>query len=249
MKKLILHIPHSSSVIPFDSGFIVDKEIIDAEILKLTDWFTDELFYSDSDEMIKADFNRVFCDCERFSDDKVEKMSKYGMGVLYTHTDNGILMRKVPKKIRNYILNKYYFDHHYNLIDAIYEQLILYKKAIIIDCHSFSNIPFIRDLNQNEGRPDFCIGTDLFHTSPELEKMSFDYFNNNGYSVEINSPYSGTIVPDQLYSRKWNIDSIMIEVNRDLYLIENTNLKSDNFNKIKELIQGYLEMVRVEFLL
>ncbi len=44
MKQLILHIPHSSTRIPFLDGFTANQEVIDAEVLKLTDWYTNELF-------------------------------------------------------------------------------------------------------------------------------------------------------------------------------------------------------------
>ncbi len=67
--RVILHIPHSSTKIPVTDGYIVDNETLKNEILKLTDWYTDELFYSEYDIMIKADFSRIFCDPERFVDD------------------------------------------------------------------------------------------------------------------------------------------------------------------------------------
>jgi N-formylglutamate amidohydrolase len=41
-------------------------------MLKLTDWCTDDLFYSVDDEMVKAEFSRIFCDPERFTDDAQE---------------------------------------------------------------------------------------------------------------------------------------------------------------------------------
>ena len=68
-KKIILHIPHSSIKIPLYEGYLFDSTVLDKEILRLTDWFTDDLFYSDEDEMIIADFSRIFCDPERFTDD------------------------------------------------------------------------------------------------------------------------------------------------------------------------------------
>jgi hypothetical protein len=44
IKKLILHIPHSSIKIPFKFGYIVNQVLLDAAILKLTNWYIDDLF-------------------------------------------------------------------------------------------------------------------------------------------------------------------------------------------------------------
>jgi N-formylglutamate deformylase len=43
MKKLVLHIPHSSNVIPLLEGYVSTQEEINQEIIKLTDWNTDDL--------------------------------------------------------------------------------------------------------------------------------------------------------------------------------------------------------------
>ncbi len=66
---------------PLKEGYVVDLASLEKEVLKLTDWYTDDLFYSNDDEMIKADFSRIFCDSERFTDDSQEIMAQYGMGV------------------------------------------------------------------------------------------------------------------------------------------------------------------------
>ena len=42
-------------------------------------------------------------------------------------------------------------------------------------------------------------------------------FTARGYSVSINSPFSGTIVPLKHYLKDRRVSSIMIEVNRSLY--------------------------------
>jgi hypothetical protein len=64
-----------------DKGYVVDKKILDQEIIKLTDWYTDELFFFEDSIIIRADFSRIFCDTERFSEDSQEVMAQYGMGV------------------------------------------------------------------------------------------------------------------------------------------------------------------------
>ena len=245
MKKLILHIPHSSSILPFKEGYVLSDEILTKEIIKLTDWYTDDLFHSDTDEMIVANFSRIFCDPERFSDDDKEEMSKVGMGVLYEKTDDNLLMREISPSLRKKILEEYYWVHHKRLNDAVNEQLAKYGKAIIIDCHSMSDIPFIRDKDQNTKRTDYSIGIDSIHTSDKLLQITLNFFSNRGIEVAINSPYSGTLVPMEHYQKNENVQSIMIEVNRKLYLEDNSNIKSENYPAVKQLIQDYLEEIRL----
>ena len=244
MKKLILHIPHSSDNIPFKDGYVVDETIFNNEILKLTDWYTDDLFHSDTDEMIIANFSRIFCDPERFSEDKHEEMASVGMGVLYEKTDDNLLMRKITHELRTKILDEYYWVHHQKLNNAVNQQLEKYGKAIIIDCHSMSDIPFIRDKDQNTKRTDYSIGIDSIHTSNELLQTTLNFFSDHGIEVAINSPYSGTLVPMEHYQKNKNVQSIMIEVNRKLYLDDNSNVKSENYSVVKRLLQDYLEVIR-----
>jgi N-formylglutamate amidohydrolase len=244
MKKLILHIPHSSVIIPFLDGFVVDSCVIRAEIGKLTDWFTDDLFYSEADIKVKADFSRIFCDPERFVDDNLEEMSKYGMGVLYEQTDNGIKMREVNSALREQIISKYYLPHHKNLEESVKSELASNKKALIVDCHSFSNIPFNRDINKSPNRPNINIGTDAFHTPQSLIDFTVNFFNSKGLSVGVNWPYSGTIVPTCYYQKQDKVYSIMIEINRNLYLDSNTIVKSSNYNNTKQIIANFLNEIR-----
>jgi N-formylglutamate amidohydrolase len=123
MKKLTLHIPHSSTAIPSLQGYVVHQDTLDAEILKLTDWYTDDLFSNTTDISVIAPFSRIFCDPERFTDDSQEVMAKYGMGVLYETLDSGDLMRKVTSELRNFVLENYYYPHHDQLNKDVVEEL------------------------------------------------------------------------------------------------------------------------------
>ena len=246
-KQLILHIPHSSENIPHTRGYVVNRAIIDEEILKLTDWHTDDLFSFEDSIDVKANFSRVFCDTERFSDDSQEVMAKFGMGVLYEKADDGSVIRKINQEVRDSILNEYYWPHHEKLNKAVEKQLNAHGKALIIDCHSFPNIPFNRSLNTRMPRPDFNIGTDSFHTPNYLIELSKDFFTEKGYTIGIDWPYSGSIVPLKYYKQNKNVESIMLEVNRRLYLKEGTNEKSENYLPIKEVVSEYLEMIQIAF--
>ena len=247
MQKIILHIPHASATIPLREGYCVSDEILHQEILKLTDWYTDDLFENDIDHSIKAPFSRIFCDAERFSDDNQEIMAQFGMGVLYTKTDEGEEMRKISPELRTRILNEFYWQHHKKLTEAVSEQLEQLDTAMIVDCHSFPQIPINRALDKSSFRPDFNIGTDAFHTPKKLIDASIAFFNEKGYSLGIDKPYSGSIVPMDYYQKNSKVQSIMIEINRKLYLEENSNEKSNSYPEIKKIVQEFLNQIRTNY--
>ena len=122
MNKLILHIPHASQYIPDSSEYIVDQKTLKEEVLKLTDWHTDDLFICEEALTIKANFSRSFCDVERFSEDSQEVMAKFGMGVLYEKSDEGLNIRNLNSVIREAILKDYYWPHHEKLNQAVDQQ-------------------------------------------------------------------------------------------------------------------------------
>jgi N-formylglutamate amidohydrolase len=243
-KKIILHIPHSSTKIPLYEGYLVDSTVLDKEILKLTDWFTEDLFYSDEDEMIIAEFSRIFCDPERFTDDSQEVMAQYGMGVLYENSDNGEEIRKVTSQLKEKVLTSFYWKHHQKFSRAVKNQLDLYGKAIIIDCHSYPSKPLNRDLDKNPERPDFNIGTDSYHTPRELIDLSISFFENAGYTLGIDWPYKGSIVPLEHYQKNNNVQTIMLEINRGLYLNEPSNEKAESYLKVKEITQQFIKTIK-----
>ena len=183
MRRLILHIPHSSINIPIKKGYVIDDNRIYQELLKLTDWHTDDLFQSDLDLVVKADFSRIFCDPERFANDEEEEMWKYGMGVLYVKTDSGEVLRELSSQLREKILTDYYLPHHKNFNDAVKSQLKIFSDVIILDCHSFPDTPLTASLNKDPNRPDFNIGTDSYHTPKELVDLSIEFFKNKSAKV------------------------------------------------------------------
>jgi N-formylglutamate deformylase len=244
MKKLVLHIPHSSIEIPLLEGYVSTQDEIQDEIIKLTDWYTDDLFDSKVDDKIVTPFSRIFCDVERFADDELEVMSKFGMGVLYEKFDNGNILRIVSPELKQEILKNYYWVHHTLLGKAVKTSLEQTKSCLILDCHSFPSSPLTRALVQDELRPDFNIGTDSYHTPKHIIDASIKYFETNGYTLGVDTPYSGSIVPMEYYQKEKRVSSIMLEINRKLYLNEPTNEKSKDYNKTKDVVQEFINLIR-----
>jgi len=209
---IILHIPHSSSNIPeFEHEY---SPLLAGEIEKLTDWATERIFDFEGCVKLVTPFSRLFCDVERFVEDPLEKV---GMGMCYTHADNGEYLRTVTAEKKEYIRKRYYDTHHEQLKGLVDNSLRNNGTATIIDCHSFSEIPFIRETHQSHDRPDFCIG---FNEQNSLVPLFRDYLESLGYSVALNFPYEGSMVPLEFLGRESEcaIRSIMIEVNRKLYM-------------------------------
>ena len=220
---ILVHVPHASTKIPDDDllGFLAAPAAINAEIYQLTDHFTDELFWSKKTyvESLVFPVSRFLVDPERFDMDKYEPMAQKGMGVLYTHDTQGKQYRsKVRGAHRKALLDKYYRPHHKQMTQWVADNLVEQTRVLIIDAHSFPSTPLPCDEDQTAHRPDICIGTDAFHTPAWLTEMFVNHFESHGYRVEINRPYKGTIVPTKFYQKDARVLSIMVEINKGLYL-------------------------------
>lgn len=236
LNSIILHIPHSKTLIPQDAiNDYVSLDILNNEISLLTDHATDKIFDIKNINKIIFPYSRVFCDVERLNDNE-EVMFQYGRGYYYTKTDDGIVLRNENNKDNVY--NNYYLKHHDLLTTIVEDKLNENNLCVLVDCHSFSDIPFKTDINQNLNRPDFCIGVDSYHTPEWLYKPFINYLNDNNYSVQINSPYDGTIIPTKFYKKNKSVYGMMIEVNRKLYMKDN-NVVHDEVQKLNNLFSNY----------
>lgn len=213
--QTILHIPHSKTEIPFYDGFNMDY--VENETKLLVDHDTDKIFNFPNVESLIFEYNRIFCDVERLNDED-EPLFKVGRGFFYTKTDDGKDLRILDNELKKKIKTDFYDKHHTELVYMVENRLNEFGSALIIDCHSFNDLPLNSDLDKTENRPDISLGVDSFHT-PEwlLNKLKLSFESNN-LSVKINSPYSGTIIPLKYYNKDKRVMGIMIEVNKKLYL-------------------------------
>lgn len=235
LNDIILHIPHSSMEIP--GQYVKDYfnwTEVNETILKLTDTYVDDLFNIErlKQQTVIFPYSRCFCDVERFNDDS-EEMLIYGQGVLYTHGLNGKHFREYTKTIKNKIIREYYNKHKVNVVNKIKEL----NDPIVVDCHSFSNeiyqcTPFTCDV-----LPDFCLGYNEGDIKGEtLCNFIEDYLSKTGFNVKINSPYCGSYQID-------TTPSIMIEINKRLYLRDDYITKVSDYYKIKNIIKIIIQKI------
>ena len=146
--------------------------------------------------------SRLVVDPERFSEDFQELMNQVGMVVTYTRGSlRQPLREQLTKAKRQELLERYYIPHHQKMTEAVEESLFANDHCLIIDGHSFPPLPLPYELNQTAFRPDFCLGTDDFHTPEELVERVEKILESCGYSTARNQLFSGTIAPMKNYRK------------------------------------------------
>lgn len=228
--NILLFIPHSSTAFP--EGADASFEDLDREERLLIDYYTDELFIPQRpwEKISNAVFPycRLYCDVERLVNDPLEKK---GLGISYSRYDE-------ERNLRQYGILYYVFDLYSDFHADVAKQLHKLswnKRALLIDCHSFSSLPNL--LNPNPPDIDICIGYNT-DDGTKPDQMALDtiirHFRSRGYKVGINKPFSNS----KTFSIPADYSSVMIEVNKRLYMNEETLEKTEGFARLQEDIQS-----------
>lgn len=230
-QNILLHVPHSSSAFPEGSKYTWN-DLDDEERLHI-DYYTDELFEPQQDSKrissIVFPYCRLFCDVERLVKDPLEGK---GLGISYrrfqgrSYRSFGTLQKAYP----------YYADHHATMSKNIVE---MSGGLLLIDCHSFSSFPNL--LNFNPPDIDICIGYNDDDTCPNMIVIETiaRHFESIGYKVGINTPFSNS----KTFEVPVKYHSVMIEVNKRLYMNEFSYEKTDNFILMHNAIQSLYNLL------
>lgn len=240
--KIILHIPHSSDNFGcIEPWCLAYGKIWREKSMDLIDWYTDRLFVPEraTEDIIPIvfPFCRTACDVERMSHDPLEEK---GLGII-----NRELLRSADgtfdifEKGFEKSLLKIYLEHQHKLATLLVDN----PGAILIDCHSFSSGPttLLPDATSNK-EVDICIGFNDDFTKPEKSDIDgiADCFRNNGFKVSFNSPFSNSKTVDT----PANYRSLMIEVNKSLYMDEATlTIKEEAFLHLKHILESVYRLI------
>ena len=220
--NLVLNIPHAS-VAGLGYAKWDDEVGLIREVRKWTDWYTDLIFVPDNKPGVKsitADYSRFVVDVERLEDDPLDST---GQGIVYTQF-NGI-KRTIDEEERLGMMAYYY---------AYIKQLkgMLNEHSLLVDCHSFPS-----DMCD----VDVCIGVNNDWSRPTdfVIDLVTEVFKQSGYSVMVNHPYSNAIAPqtDFVYN------SIMIEINKRIYMNEQTLELLDSASKVRAVLDTLYEIL------
>ena len=229
--SIILHIPHASANFDF-AGHDQYVPSWRQAAEPLIDWYTDELFIPpDGDERIipvMFDTCRTLVDVERMCNDPLE-CRELGITAyrLLRGRDGGSVVRIDDEDDIRYM--KKYLDHQHKLAHLLVEN----DNSLLIDCHSFSSRPTIIQPDASNNKDiDICIGFNDDKTRPNDDILTEvkKHFRERGYKVSFNVPFSNskTVETPARYT------SLKIEINKAIYMDEDTHEKKESFDIIRD---------------
>ncbi|MFI5821875.1 N-formylglutamate amidohydrolase [Streptomyces rishiriensis] len=222
---VILHVPHSAREIPAEvrSGILLDDEALERELDHITDSHTARIAQEAARTAPLTPWrfvnrlSRLVVDPERFPDER-EEMRAVGMGAVYTRTTHREPLR-ADDTDPGPLVARYFRPYAQAMTDAVAERLAAVGRAVVIDVHSYPAAPLPYELHGEGPRPPVCLGTDAFHTPPELLAAAREAFAELG-ETGLDSPFAGTYVPLEYYGRDSRVSALMVEIRRDTYMTE-----------------------------
>lgn len=258
--------PHSGKIYP--KAFVNMSLLSEHELRRNEDIWIDTLFspaLSYGAALIKANFPRSYVDVNRAADEYyvaeesraslytsqdhqipsyLSARAKIGLGVIpLIIAENTPIYAKPPKlsdiEAR---LEALYFPYHKALSKLAKTTLHSHGKCLLIDCHS---MPGFAPMGAR--RSDIILG-DCHGRSchPDTISRIESVFKHYGYSVTRNAPYAGGYVTSHYHKAIEGVETLQIEINRDLY-VNSVTLKrkpgydplAQNLNRIiQDIING-----------
>ena len=240
--------PHSGAIYP--SSLLERANVSSHQLRRNEDIFIDHLFHSAIDAgapFIRALFPRVVVDVNRAASelpphwvsliDEPNAQSSTpraaaGLGVVPTYlSENLAIYNRLPSPADvKQRLTKLYYPYHAALNDLLNMSMKRFGRALLVDCHS---MPGFAPMGSR--RPDIILG-DRFGTSchPDTLALFQRLFTQTGYSVGINYPYAGGYTTSHYGKPENGIETIQVEVNRDLYVNPVTLSRKSGYVKLTE---------------
>lgn len=240
---VLLHVPHASTHVPVEVRRhlrLNDAELA-TEVALVTDAHTDLIAERAAAQAPVRPHrfvnraSRLVVDPERFPDER-EELRAVGMGAVYTRTTHGAVLRDDDPAL----LAAYFHPYAEAMTSTVDELLTARGRVTIVDVHSYPSRALPYELHKDGPRPPVCLGTDPFHTPPELLAAAEEAF---GDTAE-NTPFAGCYVPLKHYGLTHAVRAIMIEIRRDTYMSEPGGPPHDGIGPLVDALATLVERAR-----
>lgn len=261
---LVLDSPHSGTQYPADFLFSCDafalRRAEDTHVEKLYD-FAPALGV----HWVEAHFPRSYLDANRNTTEidetllnapwpgaielNAKAMSKVrlGKGLVWRSLDDAtpIYNRRLNvSEVQARIANCWQ-PYHAALASSIDAAWAQHGYSIHVNCHSMPAVASSQATEfPGEVHADFVVGDrDGTTASPELSELICSYLKSAGYSVAYNHPYKGVELVRRYSNPALQRHSIQLEINRKLYMDENTLEMSPGFARLKTHLQSLVQLL------
>lgn len=225
---VLVHVPHAGTAIPpaDRAPFTLPAADLARELARSTDHATDRLWLPARElgaTLLVDRVSRLVCDVERFVDDRDEAWNAArGRGAVYTRTEDGRPLRPgLAEAQRRDLLARFHAPWHAALADLADAMLARWDVCWLVDAHSFPHEPLGCEIDPVPGaRPQIDLGWDDQHTPPEVRGPLVALWRSHGFTVTEQRPFAGSMVPARHLGRDLRLRTVMVEIDRAVYLDE-----------------------------
>jgi N-formylglutamate deformylase len=253
--------PHSGTTYPDDFGHAISM----ADLRKAEDTFVDDL-YEDAPHrgahLLVALFPRAYIDPNRsvldINPDLLDdawpdplapgEKTRIGHGLIWSVSVDGNTMydRKLGvAEVRNRV-DTFYQPYHGVLKETLDDVHRRHGRLWHIDCHSTTSVSTENSPEGRAGvaRADFILGDrDGTACDPAFTAFVKDVLSEMGYTVKLNDPFKGVELVRAYSDPAANRHSLQVEINRVLYMDENTLVPHEGYAKLKANVTRMIEAI------
>ena len=219
---IVISIPHAGTDIPPDIRSRMPHS--DEVLLKEPDLYTDRIYHVEGVKTVMSPWSRLIGDCNRAPDEIYTEGRLRASGVIILSQADGFDVFESDPAISE--MEEWIVRFHTPYHDAL--TAALFDAKFLIDGHSMASVGAPGHIDPGHERADIELGNrEYCSCSAETTQFFRRYFEEFGYSVAVNDPYSGRYILGT-YCSRLRTPGIQIEVNRKLYLNEETHEPFDD---------------------
>jgi len=252
--------PHSGSNYP--ASFVAASQLDAVALRRSEDAFVDQLYNAVPNygaPLLRAHFPRAYADPNRepweldpamFSGDLPDWVDtssprvRAGLGtVAKVVTDGSEIYKGMltfdDAKMR---IESCYKPYHTALEKLLDQTRNKFGQYLLIDCHSMPSIGGPMDFDSGTGRVDMVLGDAHGKAcAPEITRLVQQSLEGMGYHVVLNTPYAGGFTTQNYGKPVLGGHALQIEINRALYMDEQTIVPNDGFAKLASNLENMIK--------
>jgi N-formylglutamate amidohydrolase len=177
---------------------------------------------------------------------KPTSFTERGLGLLKKVTRYGEPMheRKLTVAEVQDRLLRFYEPYHAELAAIVSQTRARFGRVWHLSCHCMSAVGAPTHPDKGQPRADICLGNvDGLTSSDEFIEFVRRSFVESGYSVTVNTPYKGGEINRRYGDPANGAESILVEVNKKLFMDVKTFRKTEAFAKVQRDFATVLEKI------